>query len=759
MFGRSGSRVLPALMLLGALLVGCPEGPRDLGAEPEARFEATPRSGHVPLLVEFFDSSDPGVSGIAQWYWDFGDYTSSTERDPRHTYYVAGNYTVSLRITTAIGTSTKIIPNCVSITDPIAVVAIDSAGGSIEAFDGTLTAPAGAFTGRVIVGMTAGEAQMPVDFSEQEQVVSLVYTIQHDLPDLRVERDVTDNNALVLDLPFYAPMVPESDRTGEKLYLFARYGNGVRTPIPGRVLGERFIADLAGLPHTADYAVVYRPTALAETVTAELPRKTPTSYRWWKTPTSYRWDTSKWRLAYSAGMLQTLTALRVGNPQFLQPYDWRDYPAPDTDQTLAELRDEVAGVHQAADAAGFISPALNVTPDNEYNLLFYPMKPPASDFDCVDDTLYATSLFGSIVIDPEQLVAICKRQANADSDGVQELAFLHAFTEELFRAVFRGYDYPLYSIAVAPQYGADRRPVNVPFTLGFNEGLAVYTSQIVAGEIAYRPAGAGYTAILKPRAFSPNEYALLSEPLFAPASPRTCGYATATQDFFFYLANKYAPAGDPLTFVADSYDGVLEMVRLNAGAPDVTDYETAMRQARMAVDVTLRRLFDKGLPEIYWDYACDRAFENPSDSKIRPSDYFRKAYTFNDDRFETQAVVRSTINGLYEQVFTRVGYPRLGDVPPLTTVAVVLTAAQGFSCDLKVAVNAYDWDVDTYGNRMRAKAYLGGAESFELTAAESENVLTGFGATSTTNKAVVLLSNTSMENSYSVEVTVTPHAR
>lgn len=748
MFGRSGSYFLPALMLLGALLVGCPEGPRDLGAEPEARFEAAPTSGHVPLLVEFFDASEPGASGIGQWYWDFGDNTSSTERDPRHRYVRAGNYTVSLRVTTTVGTSTKVIPNCVAVTDPIEVEAIDDDGGSIEAFDGTLTVPAGAFARQVIVGMTAGEAQMPVDFSEQEQVVSAVFTIQHNQADLRVD----PRKALEVDLPFYAPMVPESDRTGEKLYLFARYGNGVRTPIPGRVLGDRFIADIAGLPHQADYAVVYRPTALAETVTVEQPLKTPTSYRW---------DTSNWRLAYSPGMLQALTALRLGNPEFLAPYDWRDFSGPDTAETLTALREQMADVYEAADAAGFISPALNVTPGNEYNLLFYPMKPPASDFTSVGETLYATSIFGSIVIDPEQLVAISKRQADADSDGIQEMEFRHAFSEELFRAVFRGYDYPTYPIAIAPRYGTDRRPVDVPFTLGFNEGLAVYSSQIAADEKAYRPAGSGYTTVLKPRSFTPNEYALLSEPLFAPASPRTAGYATATQDFFFYLANKYAPADDPLTFVADSYDGVLEMLRINAGAPGVADYETAMRQARMAVDVTLRRLFDRGLPEIYWDYACDRAFENPSDSKIRSSDYFLKAFTFNDngDRFEEQAIVRSTVGGLYEQVFTSVGYPRLGSVPPLTTVAVVLTAAQGFSCDLKVAVNAYGWDVDTFGNRMRAKAYLSGSDGVEMTPVESEAILPGFGATSTTKKAVVLISNTSMEEVYSAEVTVTPRAR
>jgi PKD repeat protein len=746
MFGRSGSYLLPALLLLGVLLVGCPEVPDDLGAKPEARFEAAPTSGHVPLLVEFFDISEPGISGIAQWHWDFGDNTTSTERDPRHMYYVAGNYTVTLRVTTAIGSSTKIVPACVTVTDPIAVVAIGATGGSIEAFEGTLTAPAGAFAGRVIVGMTANEGQMPVDFSEQEQVVSLIYTIQHDQPDLRID----PRKALEVDLPFFSAMVPESNRTSEKLYLFARNENGSRIPIPGRVEGDRFVAPIAGLPHKADYAVVWRPAATMETLTVDPLRKTPTSYTW---------STHKWRLACSAAMLQTLTALRLGNPEFLPPYDWRDYSGPDTAATWAALLDRVAYVHVAADESGLISPALQTTPQNEYNLLFYPMKPPASNFNYVGETLYATSFFGSIVIDPEQLVAICKRQAGADSDGIQEMEFVHAFGEELFRAIFRGYDYAPFTTAVTPLYGVDRRPVNVPFTLGFNEGLAVYMSQVAAGETAYRPAGTDYTVILKPRAFSPNEYALLSEPLFAPASPRLPAYATATQDFFFYLANKYAPQGDPLTFVADSYDGVLEMLRINLGAPDVTDYQSAMRQARMAVDVTLRRLFAKGLPEIYWDYACDRAFENPSDSKIRPSDYFKKAFSFNSGLFETQAVVRATIGSLFEQTFTRTGYARLGDVPPLTTVAVVLTATPGFSCDLKVAVNAYDWDVDTFGNRMRAMAYLAGSDGIELTPIESEGILPGFGATPTTRTAVVLLGNTSMQEAYSAEVTVTPRAR
>ena len=750
MFGRSGIYLLAALMVLGVLLVGCPEEPRDLGADPEARFEATPASGHVPLLVEFFDTSDPGVSGIGQWHWDFGDSTTSTDRDPRHMYVRAGNYAVTLRVTTAIGSSTKVVQNCVTVTDPIAVAAIGAAGGSIEAFDGTLTAPAGAFGGQVIVGMTAGEGQMPVDFSEQEQVVSLVYTIQHNQPDLRVD----PRNALELDLPFYSDMVPEPDRTGDKLYLFVRNGNGARIPVPGRVEEGRFIAEIAGLPRKADYAVVWRPAVLVETVVAAFPLKTPTSYNW---------TVGKWRIAYSPAMLQTLTALRWGNPLWLSPYDWRDFSSPEVEATLAQLREQVTEIHDTADTSGCISPMLNVSPGDEYNLLFYQMSPPISDYEWVGETLYASSLYGSIVIDPEQLVAISKRQAiMGGDDGRQEMEFVHAFSEEFFRTIFRGYDCAPYMTTVIPQYGLDRRPISVPFTLGFGEGLAVYMSQVAAAETACRPNGTDYTdctPVFKPRAFSSNEYALLSEPLFAPASQRTAGYATATQDFFFYIANKYVPE-DPLTFVTDSWYGVLEMLRTHTGAYDVSDYESAMRQARMGVDTSLRgESIQKGLPELYWEYACDRAFENPDDSKLRPSDYFLKACTFNWDKFEPEAVAWSMVNGLYEQTFTGGGYPRLQDVPPLTTVAVVLTAANTFACDLKVAVNAYDWDVDTYGNRMRAMVYLADGPGHEIKPDESETVLEDFGASAKSRTAVVLLCNTSMEDFYSAEVTITPRAR
>lgn len=58
-----------------------------------ANFTATPRIGSYPLTVNFTDLSDPSPE---KWLWDFGDGTTSTDKDPVHTFVSGGNYTVSL---------------------------------------------------------------------------------------------------------------------------------------------------------------------------------------------------------------------------------------------------------------------------------------------------------------------------------------------------------------------------------------------------------------------------------------------------------------------------------------------------------------------------------------------------------------------------------------------------------------------------------------------------------------------------------------
>ena len=65
----------------------------DSGDVPVANFTASPRSGTVPLLVSFNDTS----AGLpVAWRWDFGDGNISTEQNPSHIYSVAGSYNVTL---------------------------------------------------------------------------------------------------------------------------------------------------------------------------------------------------------------------------------------------------------------------------------------------------------------------------------------------------------------------------------------------------------------------------------------------------------------------------------------------------------------------------------------------------------------------------------------------------------------------------------------------------------------------------------------
>ena len=86
---------------------------------PEADFEAVPRTAAVGEPIQFSDLSwDPGDDGldpITSWYWDFGDGTTSTQPDPVHSYAGTGQYTVQLTVTNAIGPSTTIKENDITV--------------------------------------------------------------------------------------------------------------------------------------------------------------------------------------------------------------------------------------------------------------------------------------------------------------------------------------------------------------------------------------------------------------------------------------------------------------------------------------------------------------------------------------------------------------------------------------------------------------------------------------------------------------------
>jgi beta propeller repeat protein len=79
---------------------------------PVASFAAFPISGKTPLIVKFTDKS----TGLpTSWYWNFGDKSSSTARNPTHKYTKAGKYTVTLTVKNAAGSNNKKITNYVTI--------------------------------------------------------------------------------------------------------------------------------------------------------------------------------------------------------------------------------------------------------------------------------------------------------------------------------------------------------------------------------------------------------------------------------------------------------------------------------------------------------------------------------------------------------------------------------------------------------------------------------------------------------------------
>ncbi len=79
-----------------------------------------PAAGCVPFTLRP-SATVTAVDTVTSWLWDFGDGTTSSLKNPVHTYPTQGTYTVSLVITTSTGcTDTLIVNNAVRVgTKPV----------------------------------------------------------------------------------------------------------------------------------------------------------------------------------------------------------------------------------------------------------------------------------------------------------------------------------------------------------------------------------------------------------------------------------------------------------------------------------------------------------------------------------------------------------------------------------------------------------------------------------------------------------------
>lgn len=92
------------------------------GVVPDAEFIAETRQGDPPLTVRFRDFS---AGRPLAWLWDFGDGTTSTEKDPVHTYTKEGYYTTSLHIANAFGSDSLTRSNHITVGNPVPLVSPD----------------------------------------------------------------------------------------------------------------------------------------------------------------------------------------------------------------------------------------------------------------------------------------------------------------------------------------------------------------------------------------------------------------------------------------------------------------------------------------------------------------------------------------------------------------------------------------------------------------------------------------------------------
>lgn len=103
-------------------------------SQPEllAKFDIDNRhSVCPPLIAQFteksiFNNSIP----ITDYFWDFGDGTTSSERNPGKIYHLAGNYTVTLTVKNKFGcTNTRVLKNAIQVGGPIAEYKISEMTG------------------------------------------------------------------------------------------------------------------------------------------------------------------------------------------------------------------------------------------------------------------------------------------------------------------------------------------------------------------------------------------------------------------------------------------------------------------------------------------------------------------------------------------------------------------------------------------------------------------------------------------------------
>jgi len=129
--GQGDTSLEPVWVFVGSVKPGDFVTKYIVNARQFANFTTTPQIASISTNITFTDTSD---TTAIKWYWEFGDGTNSTLRNPTHAYMSEGNYTVNLTMWNEYGSDIISRENCIKILpnySPIRQSAmINSAGKS-----------------------------------------------------------------------------------------------------------------------------------------------------------------------------------------------------------------------------------------------------------------------------------------------------------------------------------------------------------------------------------------------------------------------------------------------------------------------------------------------------------------------------------------------------------------------------------------------------------------------------------------------------
>ncbi len=725
-----------ALVILTALvLTGCPPVAPD--TKPVANFSADPRTGNTGLTVRFSDLSTTATGeSIVSWQWNFGDGGRSSEPNPTHTYLVSGDFTVSLTVTSSSGSHTRTRNGYIRIESPSGSEQLDGDGGTVSSNGVSIVVPAGALQSRVDFGITRVTTEIPINIFEAISRVGDTFRITHDsTTSLSTSSDDVPFQTARLSIPYAEDVVPTGSRTPGKVHILAQLNNGAVVPIIGTITAGSVDAQVSDLPNDALYTVVYRPDAYLSTATVSST----------KAPTTSDWAQS-WKLSLSPTLLTQLTALRLGTVQQASSFFRTNFTEEQLSDTEQALMAGLLNLQAQYEAVQSRSPRLVSTNGAYAAICFNFVQQYSSAIGSLDDVYYAGNPFGSIVIDPQQLLAISTWNAdrfNADRSLVDIAATLsvdQAIGEVLTRAVVDGYDYPEIT-AASPADGTD-----ISFVEGIREGMALYVGQMNGGRTANRSQLDG-------------DWALLSTPLLAPFDLEVGGYAASSQDFFRYVANRYSP--DPaLGYLATGTGGVkgiLEEIRLAvSGGLVAPSFEEAALLSSVAIDEAFFSHLEVSLGAAYYEYALDLAFRHGTAGVLRPSDATRIPLVLDESRFGTGAILTGALDGPDGGL----DFPAADDfgltaISPLSS-RVVIVEADPTADSLEFTFNRADWAADGRNQTIEVVVYREGLPGTPLADDATSLTFTGFEADAGQDVSVfyVVIVNTSTTTASNVTLVV-----